>query len=136
MESVFLEIEGRLVPFFLSFSEYSGASIIKLQFEGYDSVLKVNEFIGCNVFLTTGTSEDYQSDDVQSLIGYNVLMQDNKLLGSIIEVKPNHGQWLLNIISTKNNDVLVPFHEHFIVSIDEKKKIIVMDIPEGLIEIN
>ena len=29
MESVFLEIEGRPVPFFISDSEYSGADILK-----------------------------------------------------------------------------------------------------------
>ena len=49
MESVFLEIEGRPVPFFISDSEYSGADILKLQFEGYDSIEKVSEFMvaGC-----------------------------------------------------------------------------------------
>ena len=40
MESVFLEIEGRPVPFFISDSEYSGADILKLRFEGYDSIEK------------------------------------------------------------------------------------------------
>ena len=53
MESVFLEIEGRPVPFFIAGSEYSGADILKLQFEGYESSEKVSEFIGCQVFLTT-----------------------------------------------------------------------------------
>ena len=54
MESVFLEIEGRPVPFFIAASEYSGADILKLKFEGYNSSEKVNEFVGCRVFLTTG----------------------------------------------------------------------------------
>ena len=40
MESVFLEIEGRPVPFFISDIEYSGADILKLSFEGYDSLKK------------------------------------------------------------------------------------------------
>ena len=136
MESVFLEIEGRPVPFFISGSEYSGADILKLKFEGYDSIEKISEFTGCRVFLTTGIPDDYQTEDIQSLTGYKVLILGDKLLGSIKEVIPNPGQWLLNIISTKNKDILIPFHEHFIVSMDKKKKILVMDIPDGLIEIN
>ena len=136
MESVFLEIEGRPVPFFISCSEYSGADILKLQFEGYNSIEKISEFTGCSVFLTTGIPDDNQTEDIQSLIGYKVLIQGDKLLGSIKEVIPNPGQWLLNIISTKNKDIMIPLHEHFIVSIDEKKKIILMDVPEGLAEIN
>jgi len=136
MESVFLEIEGRPVPFFISDSEYSGADILKLKFEGYDSVEKISEFTGCRVFLTSGIPPENNTDDIQSLIGYNVLIQNDILLGTITEVIPNPGQWLLNIVSAKDKDILIPFHEHFIVSIDKKKKIIVMDIPEGLTEIN
>jgi 16S rRNA processing protein RimM len=136
MESVFLEIEGRPVPFFISDSEYSGADILKLSFEGYTSIEKVSEFTGCNVFLTTGVPDNNQEEDIRSLTGYKVFMQDEKLLGSIKEVIQNPGQWLLNIISTENNEILIPFHEHFIVSIDKKKRIIVMNIPEGLTEIN
>jgi 16S rRNA processing protein RimM len=136
MESVFLEIEGRPVPFFISDSEYSGADILKLSFEGYTSIEKVSEFTGCNVFLTTGVPDNNQEEDIRSLTGYKVFMQDEKLLGSIKEVIQNPGQWLLNIISTENKEILIPFHEHFIVSIDKKKRIIVMNIPEGLTEIN
>ena len=42
MESVFLEIEGRPVPFFISGIEYTGADILKLSFEGYNSIEKVS----------------------------------------------------------------------------------------------
>ena len=51
MESVFLEIEGRPVPFFISDSEYSGADILKLKFEGYESVDKdqgIHQDAGCS----------------------------------------------------------------------------------------
>lgn len=136
MESVFLEIEGRPVPFSISDSEYSGADILKLKFEGYDSIEKISEFTGCRVFLTSGIPAENNTDDIQSLIGYKVLIQNDILLGTITEVIPNPGQWLLNINSPENKEILIPFHEHFIVSIDKKKKIIVMDIPEGLTELN
>jgi len=136
MESVFLEIEGRPVPFFISDSQYSGADILKLQFEGYDSIDKVSEFTGCRVFLTEGITSEIETEDIHSLTGYKVLIQGNEELGSITEVIRNPGQYLLNIISGKKKNVLIPFHEDFIVSIDKKKKIIVMDIPDGLTEIN
>ncbi|MBE3085112.1 MAG: 16S rRNA processing protein RimM [Bacteroidetes bacterium] len=136
MESVFLEIEGRPVPFFISYSEYSGAAILKLKFEGYDSVEKISEFTGCRVFLTTAFSGDKHTKNVESLVGFRVLIRGSELLGLVSEVIPNPGQWLLNIVSEKDKDILIPFHEHFILSIDKKKKIIVMDIPEGLTEIN
>ena len=136
MESVFLEIEGRPVPFFISESEYTGADILKLKFEGYGSIEKISEFTGCRVFLTTGISKESNQDNIESLIGYSVIISDDILLGTIKEVIQNPGQLLLNVLSTRNREILIPFHEHFIISIDKGNKNLVMDIPEGLTEIN
>jgi len=135
MESVFLEVEGRLVPFFIALSEYSGAGTIKLKFEGYDSIEKINEFTGSRVFLTTIIFQINQ-DNTQDLNGYDVFVDGDKLIGTIIEVISNPGQLLLSILSINNRNILIPFHKHFIVSIDKPGRIIVMDIPDGLLEIN
>jgi 16S rRNA processing protein RimM len=136
LESVFLEIEGRPVPFFISGLEYSGADILKLSFQGYDSIEKISEFIGCRVFLTSGIYNDKLTESNENLIGYRLFVQEDKLLGSISEVLENNGQWLIKVISVNKKDILIPFHEHFIVSFDKGKKVIVMNIPEGLTEIN
>jgi 16S rRNA processing protein RimM len=136
MESVFLEIEGRPVPFLISGLEYAGADILKLSFEEYDSNEKINEFLGCRIFLTSGIYDNNLKDDNENLVGYTVFMQEDKLLGSISEVLPNNGQWLINVKSLNKKDILIPFHEHFIVSVDKRKKIIIMEIPDGLTEIN
>ena len=136
LESVFPEIDGRPVPFFISGSEYSGADILKLSFEGYESVEKVSEFIGCRIFLTSGRSERPQIDEIRNLTGYVVLDQDDSLIGTITDIIQNPGQWLLSIVSTTKREILIPFHDDFIVSIDDNKKIIVMEIPDGLTDIN
>jgi 16S rRNA processing protein RimM len=136
IESVFLEIEGRPVPFFVSGSDYSGADILKLKFDGYDSSDRVDEFTGCRIFLTTVRESENTSEDFQSLEGYNIMTPDKKLLGTVTEVIQNPGQWLLDVASPAGKSMLIPLHEHFLVKIDKKKKIMVMDIPEGLTEIN
>lgn len=136
LESVFLEIEGKPVPFFISGLEYSGANILKLSFLGYDSIEKISEFIGCRIFLTSGIYNDKLTEGNENLIGYRLFVQEDKLLGSISEVLENNGQWLIKVISVNKKDILIPFHEHFIVSFDKGEKVIVMNIPEGLTEIN
>ena len=136
MESVFLEIEGKLVPFFISRSEYNGADILKLWFDGYNSNNKISEFIGCRIFLTTGFINNKRNEDFENLIGYKVFVQEDKLLGSISEVMTNSEQWLINVKSVTKKNILIPFHEHFIISLDKRKKVIIMNIPDGLTEIN
>jgi 16S rRNA processing protein RimM len=136
IESVFLEIEGRPVPFFVSGSDYSGADILKLKFDGYESSDMVSEFTGCRIFLTTTGNFKDIPQDFQSLAGYKIMTPDKKLLGKVTEVIQNPGQWLLDVGSPAGRSILIPLHEHFIIKIDSRKKIIVMDIPEGLTEIN
>jgi 16S rRNA processing protein RimM len=137
MESVFLEVEGRPVPFFISGLDYSGADVLKISFEGYTTSEKVNEFIGCRIFLTNDSLDDnIQSADDQTLIDFAVYTQDGSLIGPVSDIISNNGQWLLNIISSDRKSILIPFHEDFIISIDKRKKKVVMDIPDGLLEIN
>lgn len=136
MESVFLEIEGRPVPFFIASSEYNGSDILRLQFDGYESLKKVEEFKGCSVFLTVEYDGHQEKEDLSLINGYSVLNQNKALLGIIAEVIENSGQLLLSITSSAGKEILVPLHEDFIIKIDKRKKIIFMDIPEGLSDLN
>ncbi len=136
MESVFLEIEGRPVPFFIHESDYSANDILKVRFMDYDSADKVSEFKGSTVFLTTPENEAAEQVIFRDLARYEVLSEDNTHIGYINEVIQNPGQWLLNITSPHRKQILIPFHEDLVILIDHKKKVIILKIPEGLTEIN
>lgn len=136
MESLFLEIEGRAVPFFISESYYPGGDILRLTFVGYDAADKVSEFKGCKIYLTSEISTAERMDDFGDITGYEVFTENNQLLGHIKEVIQNPGQWLLNITSPHKKEILIPLHEDFIILLDDKKKMMILKIPEGLLEIN
>jgi 16S rRNA processing protein RimM len=136
MESVFLEIEGRPVPFFISGLEYKGGDILKLRFEGYGSAEKVTGFSHCNVYMTEWIQTADPEEDLQTFIGYKVKSDNNNILGSIKDIMPNSGQWLLKVVTSGENEILIPFHDDLVMAIDNKEKFIIMDIPEGLVNIN
>ena len=136
MKSVFLEIDGKQVPFFISESDYQGADILRLKFNEYNTSGKISEFIGSRVFLTAGRNTDTSAENFHDLTGYKILLPDNKILGAVIGIIKNPGQWLLNVETKKKREMLIPMHEDFIISVDNKKKVIKMDLPDGLTEIN
>lgn len=135
MESVFLEIEGKPVPFFIAETEYPGSDILRIVFEGYDSPEKVKELTGCRVFLTSGYRKS-PGAEIKSFNDYKVCLPDHTLVGTIREIFENPGHWLLGLNTPAGKELLVPFHEDLIVSIDKKRKIIIMDLPEGLTDLN
>ena len=136
LEWVFLEIEGKPVPFLISGSEYSGSDTLLLRFEGYDSSEKVKEFLNCKVFLTQKTTGITKSRDPENILGFKIHTIDNKLIGKVTGITENPGQLLLNVDTGYGNTVLIPLHENLISRIDRRRKIITMDLPEGLTELN
>jgi 16S rRNA processing protein RimM len=136
MESVFVEIDERPVPFFIYEYEYSGTDILKLKFTDYDTVDKVSEFRGCKVFLTSPGEAGDSNDDFAGIAGYDVYTDDNILLGYIKEIIQNPGQLLLNVTSYDKKEILIPLHEDFIIHLDDSARKLILKIPEGLTEIN
>lgn len=136
MVSVFLEIEGKPVPFFISHFDYIGGDTIRLQFDGYRNAEKLKEFSGCNIFLTTVPPDYKQPESYQGLTGFAITSLQDEIIGWVKDIINNPGQTLLSVKSEDGNEILIPFHENFIVKINWKKKLIVMDLPEGLEDIN
>jgi len=133
---VFIEIDGKLVPFFIAGMEYSGADLIRLKFDGYDSAEKVSGLTGCNIFLDSGRPEKRIPDGLENLKGIKVLTREKQSVGVIKEVIIGPGQWLLSIISDDNKEILIPLHEDLIIQLDQEKGILIMDLPDGLTEVN
>ncbi len=136
MESVFLIIEGKPVPFLISSSEYPGGDILWLTFDGYKSIHKIREFTQTSIFLTSEVSTDKQKEDLALFKDYKVHSEDNREIGIISGLIENPGQILLIIITREGKKILIPFHRNLIIKTDRRKKIIKMDLPEGLIDLN
>ncbi len=82
--------------------------------------------------------------DELDLVGFDLVSSDGIEFGIIDEVQPNPAHPLLVIRRNNDNDsqedkkkdsALVPLVEDFIVEIDEEKKRITMELPQGLFEV-
>ncbi len=135
MESVFIEYEGKPVPFFISSVNYEGGDILKIKLDGYDSFEKASMFAGCRVNKTTGTGKEKAGDN-SDITGFTVMLSDKSIVGTVEEIIQNPGQDLLRILSAEKKEILIPLHTDFITAVSKKKKTITMDLPEGLMEIN
>jgi 16S rRNA processing protein RimM len=135
MESVFIEYEGKPVPFFITSLEDEGGDTIKLKLEGFDSYEKASMFSGCRVRMTTAASRDEAGNNLE-IRGFTVLLSDRGIVGIIEEIIQNPGQDLLRILSPEKREILVPLHSDLITGINKKKKTITMNLPDGLLEIN
>jgi 16S rRNA processing protein RimM len=139
LESVFVAFNGKLVPFFVENIAYSGKTNLRLTFFDYQSNKKINEFVGCSLFLPNDCFPDGKDDEddegLIEFVGFNAInIATGKTIGSIIGIIENPAHPLFEIDS-KGKTILVPAVDDFISSIDQEKKIIVFSLPEGLLEL-
>lgn len=136
-ESIFIEINGILVPFFIE--NISTRSDIELQvkFEDIDDEIKAKTFIGNSIYLEKNQyQEEIEERVFFKWLSFQIVDEQGAFIGEIKDVIEYPSQNML-IINTKNADeLIIPAIEDWIISVDSDKKEIKMNLPEGLIDLN
>lgn len=136
IQSVFIEIDGLLVPFFTSSIKDMGVSSILIKFDDIDSKAKAKEFVGCNIYIPADkVTFSYDSYTVSNdLVGYEI--HDRKLgkIGRITDILDIRDNPLFKVGAGKNEH-MIPANKDFIKEINQKNKVIITDIPDGLLNI-
>lgn len=133
--SLLIEFKNSLVPFFIeAFSDRGDKTFFK--FEEVDSAEKSESLKGCNIYLPKSIRPklkrgQFYDDEV---IGFNVEDKGKGLLGLVTEVSANGPNRLL-AVRYKEKQVLIPVNAPFIISTNKTKKLIVVDLPEGFLDI-
>ena len=109
--------------------------ILLLGFEGFNDRNQIeglrDQSISSEVDLSELAPGEYH---YQQLIGCQVYLQNNELIGEVKEVVKLPGQDLLSV--DKNGiEVLIPMVKQIIISIDILDKKIVVNPPEGLLDV-
>ena len=135
LESIFVEIDNYLVPFFIDTNEsrfYEKSATIK--FNEINSKEESREIIEKDLYIPINLLKSVNKEekkDLNSLVGYKILDKKNGLLGlfaEYIEIKKNP---LISIDSPKD-EILLPLNAIEIIEINELKKEILISLPEYL----
>jgi 16S rRNA processing protein RimM len=131
-----LDLHGGLVPFFIQDKEYINNKNLKVRFLDAQTLEKARKLVDCNVYIEKKqVRNDYSPSRVNSVESYRVF---DKVLGEIGEVSHilQHPAQVLLCVDIDGQEVLVPFTPGIISAVDHKKKLVYVDLPEGLIELN
>ena len=135
MESVLVENDSDLIPFFISTLQINGnKGIIKL--EEINAIDEANELKKCRLFLPIETLPKLNDDQFyyHDVIGYTITDKIAGKLGAIKNIFTGGNQDLIEM-SYKGKDILIPIADDIVGKADHQQKQLFVDLPDGLLDI-
>lgn len=136
LESVFVEINEKLVPFFITNIQIRGDKAV-VKFEDVDDLASADPlkskalFLPLSVLPKLGQDQFYYHD----IIGYKIIDQDGFIIGDIADVYTSSRQDLFAVKSKDDKEVLIPVIDEIIVEVNHKERQLKVNLPDGLLDI-
>ncbi len=128
-----LEIDGILVPFFMESHRFRNGYLAFVKFKDVDTQERASELTGCDVFFPCDLADaENEAPILEMLIGFKLIdANTKKLVGVITDINDQTA----NVLFELDNGALIPASDELIMNIDTDREQIVMDIPDGLLEL-
>ncbi len=129
-----LLMDGILVPFFMEEYRFRSDNMALVKFEDIDTAEQARKFTNVEVYFPKKFMDE--QEDVTSwnfFIGFRVEDVHHGYLGEITDVDDTTINVLFSI-EKDGEELLLPAHEEFIIDLDREKKVMKVDVPDGLIE--
>jgi len=136
LESMFVEINGHLVPFFIERSSLHREKFLRTQFEDMDSEEIADTIVGKDVYLPLTMLPKLEGNKFyyHEVVGFDAIDQRLGNFGTILRISDNGVQALFEI-QKDDAVILIPLIDEFIIEVNRENKSILFNTPEGLIDL-
>ncbi|WP_295178628.1 ribosome maturation factor RimM [uncultured Christiangramia sp.] len=136
MESVFVEYNENLVPFFIERSYLHKSTLLRAKIEDIDTEQDAEDMIGAELYLPLEQLPQLPDDKFyfHEIIGFDVIDQQHGNIGKIVSINDTTAQALFEI-DKDGKQILIPMNDEFIEKVDKKNKQIKVITPEGLVDL-
>ena len=136
LESMFVEINGHVVPFFIERSSLHREKFLRTQFEDMDSEEIADTIVGKDVYLPLTMLPKLEGNKFyyHEVVGFDAIDQRLGNFGTILRISDNGVQALFEI-QKDDAVILIPLIDEFIIEVNRENKSILFNTPEGLIDL-
>ena len=137
---IILDDDGILVPYYIESVRPKGSTSYLVKLKGINSEEEASQFVNKEISVLKRDAEEWLDDelvDTNNLKGFRILDSETRKEIGVLENIDDSTSNLLFIVKEENgNEIFIPANEDFITEIDEEEKIIRMNLPDGLIDLN
>lgn len=136
LDVVFADMNGKMVPFFVASHKLYPNQTGLFYFDDLDHIDKAQALVKKKIYMPLNKMPERDEDDFtyDDLKGYQVTDETHGELGEIIAINEYPQQFVATVLY-KEKEILFPLNEDMIIEIDEDEKTLLVDLPEGLLDL-
>lgn len=131
------EIEGIPVPFLIKSYRFRSDSTVLIKLKGIDSEEDARQFANQPVYFPNAFIPDLETGALDSwdyFVGFTMNDRTLGTIGVIVETETSTINTLF-IVEHSNKEYLIPATEEWIVGIDAEARVLLVELPEGLVDL-
>ena len=135
------EMDGIFVPFFVNSCRPKSSETVLLTIDGIGNEQEAARLVNHDIFALKrdygAVSEEEEADGypLDFFIGFELRDSEGSRVGEIIDVDEQTENAIF-IVSRDDAELMVPATDDLIVEFDVDSRVMVMDLPEGLLDLN
>ncbi|MCX6318020.1 MAG: ribosome maturation factor RimM [Bacteroidetes bacterium] len=135
LQAIFVEEKkNAFLPWFIETTKIKSEQELYIKLEGIDTRESAIQIIQKEVWLPEPDFKKFAAKSVPAgMLGYTIIDNGEKL-GEILELIEQPHQ-LLCRLEIKGKEVLIPLHEDSLQKIDHRKKEVLVELPDGLLDV-
>ncbi len=127
--------DGGLVPYEVIDYRIKGVNNIIFKLLLIDTEKQAKDVVGIEAYISYDDFIVYDQSSYNQLVGYSVVNKEGKTVGELVDIQDIAGNPLF-IVGGNKQEILIPINADYNIKVDDDNKIIHIDIPEGLLDIN
>ena len=148
-EYLVLRIDGLFVPFFFEEYRFKNNEAVIIKFEEVEDDAAARQLVGLSVYYPQQFVDEEAHDEInnlQAFTGFSLLLVDEANtseeqlatyeLGTIVSVNTSTANTLLTVETEEGEELLIPLHDDFLVDYIVKDRYLLLNLPEGILELN
>ncbi len=132
-EPVWVVIDSLPTPLFFKSMSARGVSKATVVFDDFDSEMRAEMLVGLEFYVNRYVEQDDDQLYMEDLVDFKIVT-DGVVQGTIVEYIDDQMNPLFEI-EREGELVYVPAHDDMIEQIDDEKKIVIMNLPEGIFDL-
>ncbi|WP_347923909.1 ribosome maturation factor RimM [Pontimicrobium sp. SW4] len=136
LDAMFVQVRNNLIPFFIESSQLHKSELLRIKFEEVDTEADAEALLKSELYLPLEFLPKLEGNKFyfHEVIGFKITDKNFGEVGTVKAINDSTAQALFEV-DRDGIEILIPMNDEFIVEVNRETKTILVETPEGLIDL-